>query len=198
MKRKEYMRGMGIGILITAILCAVALPEKKEMMTDAEIIARAKELGYVKEEGGVTAEDINKIKENGKNTGTPTVSTEPEISPELTPESPPENTPGPTPSPVPTPEPPDAPDQPKQPASPTPVSEITGTQEKEIYTIKIERGATSYNVAEQLKKIGAIPDVTAFVTYLKDSDLAGSINIGTFRIPKGSDYAEIAHILTGK
>ena len=38
MKRKYYMRGLGLGILVTAILCAVALPKKTEPMTDEEII----------------------------------------------------------------------------------------------------------------------------------------------------------------
>ena len=71
MKRKYYMRGLGLGILITAILCAVALPKQTKPMTDEEVIARAEALGYVKATGGVTAEDINKIKENEKTTGTP-------------------------------------------------------------------------------------------------------------------------------
>jgi len=46
MKRKYYMRGLGVGILVTAILCAIALPKNTEPMTDAEVIARAKDLGY--------------------------------------------------------------------------------------------------------------------------------------------------------
>ena len=122
MKRKYYMRGLGIGILVTAILCAIALPKKTEPMTDAEIIARAKELGYEKSEGGVTADDIDKIKE--KVSGTPGVTGEPEGTPSVTEE--PEGTPGPTPSPVPTPEPPNPPDEPEQPevpATPTPAAD---------------------------------------------------------------------------
>ncbi len=122
MKRKYYMRGLGVGILVTAILCAIALPKKTEPMTDAEVIARAKELGYEKSEGGVTADDIDKIKE--KVSGTPGVTEEPEGTPTVTEE--PEGTPGPTASPVPTPEPPNPPDEPEQPekpATPTPVTD---------------------------------------------------------------------------
>lgn len=124
MKRKYYMRGLGIGILVTAILCAIAFPKKTEPMTDAEVIARAKELGYEKSEGGVTADDINKIKENEKTTGTPGTTGAPEESPSVTAE--PEETPGPTASPVPTPAPPNPPDEPEQPdvpATPTPATE---------------------------------------------------------------------------
>lgn len=119
MKRKYYMRGMGIGILVTAILCAVALPKKKETMTDEQVIARAKELGYVKDEGGVTADDIDKLKENEKLTGTPVATKAPDTTPDVMPE-------GPTPSPEPTPEapnPPEQPDQPDKPTTPTPAKE---------------------------------------------------------------------------
>ena len=123
MKRKYYMRGLGLGILVTAILCAVALPKQTQPMTDEEIIARAEELGYVKDEGGITAEDINKIKENEKASGTPGATEAPNATeaPETT--TAPEGTPGPTQSPVPTPdapEPPEEPDKPDVPATPTP------------------------------------------------------------------------------
>lgn len=123
MKRKYYMRGLGFGILITAILCAVVLPKKTEPMTDAEVIARAKELGYEKAEG-VTADDINKLKENEKLSGTPGATDVPDDTPEGTKD--PKNTPEPTLSPVPTPEPPeppDKPDAPEIPATPTPAPE---------------------------------------------------------------------------
>lgn len=121
MKRKYYMRGLGFGILITAAICAVALPKEKEPMTDEEVIARATELGYVKEEGGVTADDIDKIKE--KASGTPEASQNPEATDVPEESGEPEGTPGPTQSPVPTPEapdPPEEPDKPDVPATPTP------------------------------------------------------------------------------
>ena len=202
MKRKYYMRGLGIGVLVTAILCAVALPKKTVPMTDAEIIARAEELGYVKDEGGVTAEDINKIKENEKISGTPAASPAPDATEaaELTKE--PEGTPGPTQTPVPTPEPPEAPDKPEKPATPTPKPtkepEATAIPEKSSYTIKVERGATAKRVADQLESVGAVRDADAFVKYLQSKNLTDFINIGTFTIPQGASHAEIAKILTGR
>jgi hypothetical protein len=45
MKLKYYMRGLGIGILITTIVLSIG--GKKEKITDEEIMARAKELGMV-------------------------------------------------------------------------------------------------------------------------------------------------------
>ena len=46
MERKYYLRGLGIGIAVTAIIMGIALSDGRKM-TDSEIIARAKELGMV-------------------------------------------------------------------------------------------------------------------------------------------------------
>ncbi len=48
MKLKYYMRGLGIGILVTAVIMGIALNGKREL-TDAEIKERAKALGMVEE-----------------------------------------------------------------------------------------------------------------------------------------------------
>ncbi len=44
-KKKYYMRGLGFGILITALILMIV--HRKDAMTDAKAIMRAKELGYV-------------------------------------------------------------------------------------------------------------------------------------------------------
>ena len=46
MERKYYLRGLGLGIAVTAVIMGFAL-SGKEAMTNEEIIARAKELGLV-------------------------------------------------------------------------------------------------------------------------------------------------------
>lgn len=46
MERKYYLRGLGVGIAVTAIIMGIALPKNKTM-TDDEVKARAKELGMV-------------------------------------------------------------------------------------------------------------------------------------------------------
>lgn len=46
MERKYYLRGLGIGIAVTAVIMGIAMP-KNQTMTDEEVIARAKELGMV-------------------------------------------------------------------------------------------------------------------------------------------------------
>lgn len=46
MERKYYLRGLGLGIVVTAVIMGMALSGQKNM-TDEEVIARAKTLGMV-------------------------------------------------------------------------------------------------------------------------------------------------------
>lgn len=216
MKRKYYMRGLGIGVIVSAILFSFAFPKSAPNMTDEEVIERAKELGYTKKTEGVTADDIDKIKDNV--TPQPGSETEGDAdhATEGTPGTTPDVTPGPTPSPVPTPEPPDRPEQPKEPGRPSSTPEPTKvptntpkptkaptntpvptkTPSGTVYTIKVERGMTASRVSKLLEEAGAVASATEFVTYLRDNSLTDEINIGTFRIPAGADFKEIADILT--
>lgn len=51
MEKKYYFRGLGLGIIVTAVIMGIALSGggKKEKMTDDEVIARAKELGMIED-----------------------------------------------------------------------------------------------------------------------------------------------------
>jgi outer membrane biosynthesis protein TonB len=49
MKLKYYLRGLGIGVAVTA--CILGLTASPREMTDEEVIARAKQLGMTEEEG---------------------------------------------------------------------------------------------------------------------------------------------------
>lgn len=51
MERKYYLRGLGLGIIVTAILMGITLSggTKTREMTDDEVIARAKELGMIED-----------------------------------------------------------------------------------------------------------------------------------------------------
>lgn len=217
MKRKYYMRGLGIGVIVSAILFSFTGPKSASKMTDEEVIARAEALGYTKKTEGVTADDIDKIKENvSPQPGEENVTGEPEGTPGITPDA----TPGPTPSPVPTPEPPDKPDKPEEPDRPSSTPEPTSTPKPTstpgptstpkptntpvptdvpsgiTYTIKVERGMTASRVSRLLEEVGAVTSATDFVTYLRDHSLTDEINIGTFQIPAGAGFKEIADILT--
>lgn len=47
MKLKYYLRGLGIGIIVTAVIMGVSDSKGQAQITDAQIVARAKELGMV-------------------------------------------------------------------------------------------------------------------------------------------------------
>ena len=59
MKLKYYLRGMGIGIILTAIVMGFALGGRKATISDAEVIQRAKALGMVDGEAGVLLDSQN-------------------------------------------------------------------------------------------------------------------------------------------
>ena len=85
MERKYYLRGLGIGIAVTAIIMGVVTSQGRTM-TDQEIIARAKELGMVEntvladmvdeepaefennEENGVNLDDALSLAETAEST----------------------------------------------------------------------------------------------------------------------------------
>ncbi len=59
MKLKYYLRGMGIGIILTAIVMGFALGGRKATISDAEVIERAKALGMVDANSGVLSPGTN-------------------------------------------------------------------------------------------------------------------------------------------
>ena len=87
MKLKYYLRGLGIGILVTALIMGFTTKEGRPL-TDAEIKAAAAELGMV-ESDSLRLADLPQ-----EPTPTPEITPEPEATPEVTPEptEEPENT----------------------------------------------------------------------------------------------------------
>lgn len=140
MKRKYYLRGLGFGILITTLV--FALIGGKEP-SEAEIIKRAEELGYVKADTSPTPVlDLDALKgqltttpgltPEGQLTQTPDLTPEGQLTqiPDLTPEGQltqtPDLTPEPTKAPRPTPTPTLAP---TPTPTPTPTPKPTPTPE---------------------------------------------------------------------
>jgi hypothetical protein len=64
MKLKYYLRGMGIGIILTAIVMGFALGGRKSTISDAQVIERAKELGMIDPSSGVLSSGTGEDKEN--------------------------------------------------------------------------------------------------------------------------------------
>ncbi len=69
MKAKYYLRGMGLGIIVTSLIFLIAGLFYKPQLSEDEIIIEAKKLGMVMEESGTDAKEADPEKEDGKEAG---------------------------------------------------------------------------------------------------------------------------------
>ena len=219
MKRKYYLRGLGIGILVTALVFTFTGPKE---MTDDEIIKRAEELGYVKEEDPDSTINLKDLLETGTPTPspisaptskpgpteipeettvptdaptfTPTPTVEPSATVMPTPTKAVEPTAEPTPTPVPT-------VVPTESATPQPTATAVPTKgPEEIITaeISVERGNTATAVCNKIQAAGIVEDGVALKEYLVEHQMTDYINIGVYTLSSDMTYEEIAKILTGR
>jgi hypothetical protein len=190
MKLKYYMRGLGIGIVLTTLILTIANP--KERLTDTEIKDRAKALGMV-EETEEEDKTLSELLDNSK----PTL--KPSVAPTEAPE--PTSLPEPTLTPIPTPEP-----TPEPTSEPTPTLAVEipenenrdGENVGELVTFTVEQGMSSGKVADMLVEKGLIKDSKDFNQFIIGEGKASVIRIGTYTLPKGASYEEIVTKITVK
>ncbi len=211
MKRKYYLRGLGTGILVTALILIIASGQK-ETMTDEEVKARAKELGMV--ESTLLSDLANQTPAAEPETMAGLAATaEPETTEEAMPEpaAEPETTAEPTPEPTaepeataePAPEPTVEPETTAEP-TPEPTAEPETTAEpttdpateQESILIMIRSGESSVSVSKALEEAGLVASAQAYDRYLCENGYDKKIRSGEHRIPVGADDAEIAAIIT--
>ncbi len=182
MKLKYYLRGLGIGILITTVILSLAGIGRKNM-TDEEVVKRAKELGMVESTLLSDLPDQTKAEEvrpTEPETPEPETSLQPETSEQ-------ENSAEPETSEPETSEPEVSPEDgnPDTPAG-------------ETVTLIIGRGESSTTVSKNLKKAGIVEDAAAFDRFLCNNGYDKKIITGTYEIPYGASEEEIAKIITRK
>jgi len=186
MKLKYYMRGLGIGIILTTLVLAIS--GNKEKLTNEEIISRAMKLGMVMEED--QKDSLEEVLENSNPnlTATPWPTVLPELS--ITPE--PTKTPDPTETPEPT-------ETPKPTETPEPIEETQNQEnmQKDI-TFTIITGMSSGKVSDLLYKEGLVDNPKEFNAYIVQAGKADVIRVGTFTAPLGTSYEEILNLITSK
>lgn len=206
MKLKYYLRGLGIGIIVTAVIMGVSSGHRKETLSDREIKERAAALGMV-EQGNLLA-DLETPFES------PIVEEEPPQDKE-TPEATPVTTPTEeedmvqpemTPTEEPTKEPEEIQEETPEDSFPEPsteMEEFTGEGEEnadntseENITIQILSGEGSYAVCRKLEEAGLIASASDFDAYLYTNGYDRKIRIGSYQVPVGAEPATIAAILT--
>ncbi len=71
----------------------------------------------------------------------------------------------------------------------------TKTPSKTV-SFKVTAGESSYKVAENLYRAGLIDDPNKFNTYLEQNGYDNTIHVGSFNIPEGSTYEQIANTIS--
>ena len=184
MKLKYYLRGIGVGVLVTTIILLIAFTVHKEQpLSDDEIIERAEQLGMVMAEELPVSDKLSDSSQAAASGAQPEVQTE---SSEDASEA-------------------------KPAASETDDSELSdtpieGLQEDEEPTkevieqveITIVGGEYSDAVCKKLKKAGIIEDADDFNKYLAKSGYDNLIQPGNYTIPLDATYDEIIKIITEK
>lgn len=204
MKLKYYLRGLGIGIIVTTVILMISFGKREAKLSDEEIISRAEVLGMVMpEESSETEETETDV--------LPESEQDPEI-PEDTQTgdmpSVPEDTQTGNMPPVPgdtqigdmLPESESEPEIPED-TSPGTQQGAAGqdgvpTQAGEgIYRLVIEKGDVCRIVCEKLAAAGVVSDAEALRRYLFEIGYASNISVGMYDIPYGAANEEIASIL---
>ena len=213
MNLKYYLRGLGVGIVVTSLILGIGLGSRKETLSNEEIKERARELGMVeesitvaeaaaqKEEAEVTVAPVPE--ENAESDAEPIVNAEPEVSsePAVSTGAAPEASEKPNVSAASEPAASTAAEAGATPeAGVKPVAdeaeEDNGTApEKEIVDITINPGEGSYVISQKLEQSGLIDDAAEYDAYLCDNGFHTKLRAGVHKIPMGSTREEIAKLL---
>ena len=169
MKRKYFVRGLGVGILFGAlIMFAAYMTSGKNRMSDEDVIKRAQELGMVKQSEYVLESDV-----------TSQETTTEEITTEATTEK--ATTEAPTTEKATT-------------EASTTEKADTSTQT----TVTISSGMSSEAIASALANAGLVDDASKFNSFLVANGYDMKLETGNFSLETGMSYEEIAKILTTK
>ena len=206
MKLKYYLRGLGIGMIVTAMILGISFSNRQDqtsqIMTDDQIRERAAELGMVDSSELTLAALQNSAKQPAEGTPEETTQTQEQNNTEAVPETAvpaetqataePETTQEPEATAEPEPEKTAAPETTAEP-------EVTeAPQRTQTASITIQRGDDSGSVSRWLYEAGLVENAKAFDNYLCNNGYSRSINPGTYEIAPGTSEEEIAKIITGK
>ena len=215
MKLKYYLRGLGIGMAVTALILGISFSgrqgQEAQTLTDEQIRERASELGMMDSSKLTLAALQNsaqpqptmepEVTEEPKLTADPETTTEPEATAE------PETT-----TRLEATAEPETTAEPKATAEPETTAELEMTTEPEATeepelitapeqsqtTITIKKGSDSGSVSRMFYEAGLVENAKAFDNYLCNNGYSRSINPGIYEIAPGTSEEEIAKIITGK
>ncbi len=192
MKLKYYLRGMGVGIIVTTVILMIIFSfHKQETLSDDQIRERAAALGMVMAD---EASDSGKLSDTLTDDTPDTAADQNGADDQKTSdENPDENsdqnavrTPSAT--------------KPQTNKEDT-TDDKSGTKKNDVETVEqvelsIVGGEYSDAVSKKLKRAGLIEDADDFNKYLSEGGYDSLIQPGTYVIPKGADYDTIIKMIT--
>ena len=203
MKLKYYLRGLGIGMAVTALILGISFSgrqgQEAQTLTDEQIRERASELGMV-DSSELTLAAL-------QNSAQPQTTMEPEVTEESETMTEPEATAEPETATEPkAPAEPEMTTKPETTAEPEMTTKPEATKEPELITapeqsqttITIKKGSDSGSVSRMFYEAGLVENAKAFDNYLCNNGYSRSINPGIYEIAPGTSEEEIAKIITGK
>lgn len=214
MNLKYYLRGLGIGIVVSTLIVGIAADHRSQSLSDEEVRQRARELGMV-EASGVLADEIPAVtaektadeesasaepspkQEEAEGETTDAPKAEPKENIEKTADE--ENA-----SAEPSPKPEEAKNETTDASKEEPEAEPTKnademvTEESATVTITIQGGEGSYSVCQKLEEAGLVESAAAFDRYLYEKGYDKRIIATVYAIPQGTGEDEIAELITGK
>ena len=170
MKLKYYLRGLGIGIIVTTIILVSCFSMQKPKMTDAQIIEKASQLGMImpEQDSAVAIETETTEPEETQQKNEQQVATE-EIQQET--------------------------EQQTEQQTEVPKEQETEEAQQEPFTLVVNRGDVCRTMCENLAANGVIDDSEGLRKYLSEVGYASFISAGTYQIPYHASYEEITNIL---
>lgn len=194
MKKKYFVRGLGIGIIFGAlIMLAAYLTSGKGSLSDEEVMKRAQELGMVKKSEYVLDSEVT-----SEETTTEAVTTEAPVTTEKATEA--------------TTEAPATTEKATEAATTEAATTEKSTTEKATTeaatteqtdtktkaTITVSGGMSSETISSLLEDAGLVDSASKFNSFLVQNGYDKKLETGSFDISGGMTYEEIAGILTTK
>ena len=192
MNLKYYLRGIGLGVIVTVVIMSIITGGRKESLTNEEIKERAKALGMIEDKVLTEYMEDRKQREEGALVKKETEAAEVTVDSSFTGSVQEEENAGLEKN---TPE--------ERAASDT--EEDRGFEEGDegmlptgptIFTVK--KGELPYSIGERLVKSELISSAEEFETYMLNNGYDRKVMAGEYKIPAGANEETIARLITGQ
>ena len=196
MKLKYYLRGLGIGIIVTTIVLTISNATGGKSMSDEDVIKRAEALGMVMEEDA----SGSRLKDQMQDTQEETAATEADTQEDTTAAEADTQDAGQTADDTQTTDDTQATDESTDgQEADAQTQEETPAENQEAdaqsYRLVVNAGAVCRQICDELQDNGVIDNSEELRKYLGDNGYAKQISPGNYEIPYGASFEEIAQIL---